>query len=65
MLDVSCVEARIAGFVGGWQELCILLDEYWERTNLKVPIYFSAGMSVKWVIVSGRQNGYALVLSLP
>jgi integrator complex subunit 11 len=51
--------------LGRAQELCILLDEYWERTNLKVPIYFSAGMSVKWVIVSGRQNGHALVLSLP
>lgn len=26
------------------QELCMLLDDYWERTNLKVPIYFSAGI---------------------
>lgn len=22
----------------------MLLDDYWERMNLKVPIYFSAGM---------------------
>uniref|UniRef100_A0A6N2M3K6 Metallo-beta-lactamase domain-containing protein n=1 Tax=Salix viminalis TaxID=40686 RepID=A0A6N2M3K6_SALVM len=30
--------------LGRAQELCILLDDYWERMNLKVPIYFSAGM---------------------
>ena len=29
--------------LGRAQELCILLDTYWERMNLKVPIYFSAG----------------------
>lgn len=29
--------------IGLKQELCILLDDYWERMNLKVPIYFSAG----------------------
>ncbi|KVH96201.1 Beta-Casp domain-containing protein [Cynara cardunculus var. scolymus] len=28
--------------LGRAQELCILLDDYWERMNLKVPIYFSA-----------------------
>jgi integrator complex subunit 11 len=27
-----------------FQELCMLLDDYWERMDLKVPIYFSAGM---------------------
>lgn len=27
-----------------FQELCMLLDDYWERMGLKVPIYFSAGM---------------------
>ncbi|KAH9794516.1 cleavage and polyadenylation specificity factor subunit 3-II [Citrus sinensis] len=28
--------------LGRAQELCILLDDYWERMNLRVPIYFSA-----------------------
>ena len=27
-----------------FQELCMLLDDYWERMNLTVPIYFSAGI---------------------
>ncbi|GMP88367.1 hypothetical protein CsSME_00040388 [Camellia sinensis var. sinensis] len=30
--------------LGRAQELCILLDHYRERMDLKVPIYFSAGM---------------------
>ncbi len=29
--------------LGRAQELCILLDSYWDRMNLRVPIYFSAG----------------------
>lgn len=29
--------------LGRAQELCILLDTYWERMNLNIPIYFSAG----------------------
>ncbi|KAF8021146.1 hypothetical protein BT93_G1545 [Corymbia citriodora subsp. variegata] len=29
--------------LGRAQELCMLLDDYWERMNLNVPIYFSAG----------------------
>jgi len=33
--------------LGRAQELCILLETYWERMNLKVPIYFSAGMTEK------------------
>ena len=33
--------------LGRAQELCILIDTYWERTNLKVPVYFSAGMTEK------------------
>ncbi|XP_002975487.2 cleavage and polyadenylation specificity factor subunit 3-II, partial [Selaginella moellendorffii] len=33
--------------LGRAQELCILLDEYWERMNLKVPIYFSAGLTMQ------------------
>jgi integrator complex subunit 11 len=31
--------------LGRAQELCILLDSYWERTNLKIPIFFSAGLT--------------------
>ncbi|KAG9289821.1 hypothetical protein G9A89_015401 [Geosiphon pyriformis] len=33
--------------LGRAQELCILLETYWERNNLSVPIYFSAGMTEK------------------
>ncbi|KAL6051630.1 Integrator complex subunit 11 [Balamuthia mandrillaris] len=33
--------------LGRAQELCILLDTYWERRNLSVPIYFSAGLTEK------------------
>ena len=29
------------------QELCILLETYWERNNLTVPIYFSTGLTEK------------------
>uniref|UniRef100_A0A8C8ZPV1 Integrator complex subunit 11 n=1 Tax=Prolemur simus TaxID=1328070 RepID=A0A8C8ZPV1_PROSS len=29
------------------QELCILLETFWERMNLKVPIYFSTGLTEK------------------
>uniref|UniRef100_A0A8C5BQI7 Integrator complex subunit 11 n=1 Tax=Gadus morhua TaxID=8049 RepID=A0A8C5BQI7_GADMO len=29
------------------QELCILLETFWERMNLKAPIYFSTGMTEK------------------
>lgn len=31
--------------LGRAQELCILLDTFWERMNLRVPIYFAAGMT--------------------
>ncbi|CAI0627821.1 unnamed protein product [Linum tenue] len=31
--------------LGRAQELFILLDDYWERMNLKVPIYFSSGLT--------------------
>eukprot|EP00667_Euglena_gracilis_P003864 EG_transcript_3879 len=30
--------------LGRAQELCILLETYWERMRLEVPIYFSAGL---------------------
>lgn len=33
--------------LGRAQELCILLETYWERMNLSVPIYFSTGMTEK------------------
>ncbi|GMP93209.1 hypothetical protein CsSME_00043145 [Camellia sinensis var. sinensis] len=33
--------------LGRAQELCILLDDYWERMDLKVPIYFSAGLTIQ------------------
>jgi len=33
--------------LGRAQELCILLETYWERMNLRCPIYFSAGMTEK------------------
>ncbi|CAI0410470.1 unnamed protein product, partial [Linum tenue] len=31
--------------LGRAQELFILLEDYWERMNLKVPIYFSSGLT--------------------
>ncbi|XP_020205713.1 cleavage and polyadenylation specificity factor subunit 3-II isoform X2 [Cajanus cajan] len=33
--------------LGRAQELCILLEDHWERMNLKVPIYFSAGLTIQ------------------
>ncbi|XP_051121549.1 cleavage and polyadenylation specificity factor subunit 3-II isoform X2 [Andrographis paniculata] len=33
--------------LGRAQELCMLLDDYWERMNLTVPIYFSAGLTLQ------------------
>ncbi|KAI0979713.1 hypothetical protein GJ496_004978 [Pomphorhynchus laevis] len=33
--------------LGRAQELCILLDSYWERMNLTCPIYFSTGLTEK------------------
>eukprot|EP01132_Coremiostelium_polycephalum_P008042 gene8042-9890_t len=33
--------------LGRVQELCILIDSYWEQMNLSVPIYFSAGLAEK------------------
>lgn len=31
--------------LGRVQELCILLDTYWDRMNLKVPVYFTMGLA--------------------
>jgi len=33
--------------LGRAQELCILLETYWERMNLKVPVYFAVGLAEK------------------
>ncbi|KAI1707173.1 beta-Casp domain-containing protein [Ditylenchus destructor] len=33
--------------LGRAQELCILLESYWERLDLHVPIYFSQGLAEK------------------
>lgn len=33
--------------LGRAQELCILLDTYWERMDLKVPVFFAAGLTEK------------------
>ena len=33
--------------LGRAQELCILLETYWHRTNLKYPIFFSGGLTTK------------------
>jgi len=33
--------------LGRAQELCILLETFWEHMNMKVPIYFAAGLTEK------------------
>ncbi|KAJ1724114.1 hypothetical protein LPJ53_001576 [Coemansia erecta] len=33
--------------LGRAQELCILIESYWERMGLTVPVYFSAGLTEK------------------
>eukprot|EP00026_Physarum_polycephalum_P004180 Phypoly_transcript_04197.p1 GENE.Phypoly_transcript_04197~~Phypoly_transcript_04197.p1 ORF type:complete len:689 (+),score=102.38 Phypoly_transcript_04197:127-2193(+) len=33
--------------LGRAQELCILIDSYWEQMGLNVPIYFAAGLTEK------------------
>uniref|UniRef100_A0A6Q2XDP5 Integrator complex subunit 11 n=1 Tax=Esox lucius TaxID=8010 RepID=A0A6Q2XDP5_ESOLU len=33
--------------LGRAQELCILLETFWERMNMKAPIYFSTGLTEK------------------
>lgn len=41
--------------LGRAQELCILLDTYWERLSLTTPIYFSAGLivcAIRYVVVT-------------
>jgi len=41
------VLARAVRIRAGGQELCILLETYWQRNNLKAPIYFAAGLTEK------------------
>ena len=31
--------------LGRAQEICLLIDNYWERMNLKVPVYFATGLT--------------------
>ena len=38
--------------LGRAQELCILLESYWERMNLNIPIYFSLGLTEKVISLS-------------
>lgn len=33
--------------LGRVQELCILVETYWQRMNLTVPVYFTAGMAAR------------------
>ncbi len=33
--------------LGRAQEICILLDTYWDRMDLKVPVFFAAGLTEK------------------
>jgi integrator complex subunit 11 len=33
--------------LGRAQELCILVEGYWERMGLEVPVYFSAGLTAR------------------
>jgi integrator complex subunit 11 len=33
--------------LGRAQELCILIETYWERLNLDIPVYFSGGLTSK------------------
>nr|CAD2175132.1 unnamed protein product [Meloidogyne enterolobii] len=46
--------------LGRAQELCILLDMYWERLELKVPIYFSAGLASRATEVGMLHGGQSL-----
>lgn len=46
--------------LGRAQEMCILLETYWERMNLKIPIYFAVGLTekVKFMIKFIYFNNY-------
>ena len=42
--------------LGRAQELCILLETYWERMQLQYPIYFSLGLTEKVGFLIVKQN---------
>ncbi|KAM0672818.1 putative RNA-processing beta-lactamase [Ordospora colligata] len=44
--------------LGRAQELCLLLDGYWERSGLNVPVYFSGGLTEKANEIYKRYIGY-------
>ena len=48
--------------LGRAQELCILLETYWERMNLKVPIYFTLGLTEKVIMLSRNNNNNNITL---
>lgn len=49
--------------LGRVQELCILLDTYWDRMNLKVPIYFTMGLA-ETVSIMVQSTDYFLLIIL-
>ncbi|ADM12455.1 putative beta-lactamase fold-containing exonuclease [Encephalitozoon intestinalis ATCC 50506] len=44
--------------LGRAQELCLLLDGYWERTGLEIPVYFSSGLTEKANEIYKKFIGY-------
>ena len=45
MCPCICLQVLIPVFaLGRAQELCILIETYWDRMGLSVPVYFSAGL---------------------
>ncbi|KAG1651814.1 Integrator complex subunit 11 [Nymphon striatum] len=52
--------------LGRAQELCILLETYWEQMNLKTPVYFAVGLTEKVFDKSYIDNpGSMVVLATP
>jgi integrator complex subunit 11 len=50
----DCVDRTFA--LGRAQELCILLESYWERMNLTVPIYFTMALTGKGPIITNYSS---------
>lgn len=44
--------------LGRAQEICLLIESYWERMNLKTPIYFSMGLTNQVNDVYSRYSNY-------
>jgi Cft2 family RNA processing exonuclease len=42
--------------LGRAQELAILVEEYWQRCGLTVPVYFSAGLTSKVRLPLGNRT---------